>query len=80
MHPSVCWHTALLEDVSVTVMAQVDKASFAPHSAQQFDSMQQKKYLSFQNIVTFRSHFNSFMETNKPKWSQTPKLIFSKVM
>jgi len=24
------WHTALLEDVSVTVMAQVDEASIAP--------------------------------------------------
>jgi len=30
MHTSVCWHTALLEDVSVTVMAQVDEASLAP--------------------------------------------------
>jgi len=26
----VCWHTALLEDVSITVMAQVDEASLAP--------------------------------------------------
>jgi len=30
MHTSVCWHTALLEDVSITVMAQVDEASIAP--------------------------------------------------
>jgi len=29
MHTSVCWHTALLEDVSITVMAQVDEASLA---------------------------------------------------
>jgi len=30
----VCWHTALLEDVSVTVMEQVDEASLAPASIQ----------------------------------------------
>jgi len=28
-HPSVRWHTASPEDVSVTVMAQVDEASLA---------------------------------------------------
>jgi len=26
----MCWHTALLEDISITVMAQVDQASLAP--------------------------------------------------
>jgi len=30
MYTLVCWHTALLEDVSITVMAQVDEASLAP--------------------------------------------------
>jgi len=39
MHTSVCWHSALLEDVSVIVMAQVDKASLAP--AQHHGDMQQ---------------------------------------
>jgi len=43
MHTSVCWHTALLEDVSVTLMTQVDEAALAPakHSAQHHGSLQQ---------------------------------------
>jgi len=46
MHTSVCWHTALLEDISIIVMAQVDEASLAPaipHSARHHSNMQQKK-------------------------------------
>jgi len=42
MYTSVCWHTALLEVVSVTEMTQVDEASLAhQHSAQHHGSVQQ---------------------------------------
>jgi len=37
----MCWHNALLEDVSIAVLAQVDEASLASAFAQHHGSMQQ---------------------------------------
>jgi len=63
MHTSVCWHTVLLEDVSVTEMAEVDEVSLAPafsSTSQQYPTGKIFHWSDF--IVTFRSHLNSFLD------------------
>jgi len=78
----VSWHTALLEDVSVTVMAQVDEASLAAafsSTSWQYATVKIFHWSDF--IVTFRSHLYSFVEgTIQPTWSKKQKLIFPKVV
>jgi len=72
----VFWHTALLEDISIILMAQVNEAT--PAAAFSFTSwwyatVKFFHWLDF--IVTIYSH-----ATNQLKWSENQKLIFSKVV
>jgi len=79
MHTSVCycWHIALLEDVSVAVMAQVDEASLAPafsSTSCQYATVEIFHWSDF--IVTFRSHLNSYVDgAYQPKYSKKNKEI-----
>jgi len=68
MHTLVCWHTALLGDINITVlMAQVDEASLAPHSAQHHGSVQQKKSFTGQISST---HFEVILTASLEQISQ----------
>jgi len=65
----------LLEDVSVTVMTQVDKASLA--AAFSSTSAAVNIFHSSDFIVTFQSHLNSFVDGTKPKWSKNKQINIS---
>jgi len=73
----VCWHIALLEDVNVTAMAQLDEACLAP--AFSLTSFNSKKIFHWSDfIVTFRSHLNSFFDgTDQPKMVKKTKINIS---
>jgi len=68
----------LLEDVSITVMAQVDEASLAPafsSTSLWYATVKIFHWSGF--IVTFQSHLNGIVdETNRPKWSKNQKLVY----
>jgi len=73
MH-TVYWRTALLEDVSFTVRAQVDKASLAPA----FSST--SSYAALKIFYVSKSFKQLVDGANQPKWSKNQKLIFPKVV
>jgi len=57
MYTSVCWHTALLEDVSSIEMAEVDEASLVTAFSSTSWQYATGNILHF--TVTIRSHLKS---------------------